>query len=589
MAINTYRKDEDRIYASKKNLLFRMLSYYKKYKGRIFAIILMVLFCSVVLAMLPQFVSYAIDVNVVNRDLSGLCKTMGLSIFLTLFTGFFFILREHMLSKITNEIVYDIRRQAFEHLQTLSLYYFDSRPTGKILSRLVGDISQLKEMLTKLITSFIPNAVLLVGIITFMLISNPLLALAVFTVIPFLVVSIYFVTFKGFKNWEDYRNKNSNLNAYVHESYTGIRVIQAFNAEEEVITENERVVKEVEKAWVKAVRRADLMNIVTSWSQGLGYFVLFLFAVLKLEIGPSSVGELIAFSSYIVLFWQPIRTLASTYNQVVNYLTGAGRVFELLDTKSDLVEAEDATNLKVSEGAVEFKNISFAYPDEKDVEILNNVSFKVKSGETVALVGPTGAGKTTIVNLLVRFYDPTEGSVLIDGQDISKATLLSLRKSIGVMTQDPFLFSGTLRENLIYGKQDATDEDLLSACKKIGLNDFIDQLPAGLDSEISSQTLSQGQKQLIALARTLIADPKIIMLDEATSAVDTRTERLVQAGMSVLMQNRTCFVVAHRLSTIINADRIMVIQNKGIAEQGNHKELLEKGGLYAALYKAQFD
>lgn len=277
------------------------------------------------------------------------------------------------------------------------------------------------------------------------------------------------------------------------------------------------------------------------------------------------------------------------YNQLTNQLTGAGRVFELMDTESILQEAPDAKELTVPEGKVEFKNISFAYPDEPDVEILHKVSFTAEPGQMIALVGPTGAGKTTIVNLLVRFYDPVSGKVLIDGQDISKATLASLRKNIGVMTQDPFLFSGTIRENLLYGKQDATNEELISACHRIGLDDYILSLPKGFDTEVSQETMSQGQKQLIALARTLIADPAIIMLDEATSAIDTRTEQQVQAGMSVLMKGRTSFVVAHRLSTVVKADRIMVIQNKGIAEEGTHRELLEKGGLYANLYKAQFE
>lgn len=589
MAVNTYRKDEELITTSKKSLLLRVLSYYRKYRLKVALVILMVVFCSGVLVILPRFAEHAIDVDIANGDMHGLMVTMGISISLSLLTWLFYVLREHILSRITNEIVYDIRKEAFDHLQTLSLYYFDSRPTGKILSRLISDISSLKDMLTRLISSLIPNVVLLAGIITIMFVANAKLALSVFVVVPFLVLSIYFVTVKGFRNWESYRTKSSNMNAYVHESYSGIKVIQAFNAENEAVEENDRVIGEVQKAWNKAVRRADLLNIVTAWSQGLGYFVLYLFAVKWLKMGESSVGEIVAFASYIVLFWQPIRALAAMYNQLTNQLTGAGRVFDLMDTESILQEAPDATELKVSKGKVDFKNISFAYPDEPDVEILHNVNFTAKPGEMIALVGPTGAGKTTIVNLLVRFYDPVAGKVLIDGQDISKATLSSLRRNIGVMTQDPFLFSGTIRENLLYGKQDATNEELISACQRIGLDEYILSLPKGFDSEVSQETMSQGQKQLIALARTLIADPAIIMLDEATSAIDTRTEQLVQAGMSVLMKGRTSFVVAHRLSTIVKADRIMVIQNKGIAEEGTHKELLEKNGLYAGLYKAQFE
>ena len=589
MEVNTYRKDEEKITEDKKNLLLRVLKYYGRYRGQIVLVILMVVFCSAVIAVIPRLAQHAVDVNVAQHDAGGLVFTMGLSVCLSLLTWLFYVLREHILSSITNEIVYDIRKEVFDHLQSLSLYYFDSRPTGKILSRLVGDVSSLKEMLTKLISTLIPNVILLVGIITVMVVSNVRLALAVFVVVPFLVVSVYFVTVRGFRNWENYRQKTSNMNAYVHESFSGIRVIQAFNAEKESTEENNRVTREVEKAWVKAVGRADLLNIVVSWSQGLGYFVLFLAAVKWLNMGESSVGQLVAFSAYIVLFWQPIRALASMYNQLTNELTGAGRVFELLDTPPTLRQLPGAADLKVERGEVEFRNIGFAYPDEPETEILHNVSFTAKPGEMIALVGPTGAGKTTIVNLLVRFYDPVSGIVLIDGQDIAAVTLESLRKNIGVMTQEPFLFSGTLRENLSYGKPDATDREILNACERTGLSDFIRFLPDGLDSEVSSDMMSQGQKQLIALARTLIADPAIIILDEATSAIDTATERKVQAGMAVLMKGRTSFVVAHRLSTIIMADRIMVIQDKGIAEQGTHAALLERNGLYAALYRAQFD
>ncbi|MBQ9810510.1 MAG: ABC transporter ATP-binding protein, partial [Spirochaetales bacterium] len=330
-------------------------------------------------------------------------------------------------------------------------------------------------------------------------------------------------------------------------------------------------------------------NIVIHWSMGIGYFVLYLFAIKWLKLGESSVGQLIAFATYIALFWQPIRSLAATFNQFTNQVTSAQRVFELLDTESILQEVPDAKTLDVKDGAVEFRNITFAYPDEPDVEVIHDLSLSVKPGEMIALVGPTGAGKTTIVNLISRFYDPLDGQVLIDGQDISKVTLASLRANIGVMTQDSFLFSGTIRENLLYGRPDATEEQMIDACHQLGMDDMIMSQPQGFDSKISQDSLSQGQKQLIALARTLIANPKILLLDEATSAIDTRTEELVQAGMALLMKGRTSFVVAHRLSTIVKADRILVIQNKGIAEEGTHKELMKKKGIYADLYNSQFE
>ncbi len=589
MAVNTYKKDEESFGGSKKNILLRVLSYYAAYKAKIVFVIFLILLSSLIITVIPKLSEYAIDVNVAASDVRGLIITCSVSAGLSLLLWLVMVVRERTLSKITNEIVYNIRKEAFDHLETLSLYYFDSRPTGKILSRLINDVSSLKDMLTRLISAIIPNVAIIVFITIVLFVSNARLALSVLIVIPFLVVFIYFITVKGFVNWENFRKKSSNMNAYTHESYTGIRVIQAFGAEKEATEEADRVMDEVRAGWVKAVRRADLLNIVISWSQGLGYFVLYLFAVRWLKLGASSVGELVAFATYMTLFWQPIRSLAAMYNQLTNQITGAGRVFELLDTESILQEKVGAGELVVKEGRVEFDHINFAYPDEPDVEILSDLSFTAEPGQMIALVGPTGAGKTTIVNLLVRFYDPVKGTVRIDGQDISEVTLASLRRNIGVMTQEPFLFGGTIRENLTYGKRDATDEEIISACRRLGLEDFILMQSGGLDAQVSQDTMSQGQKQLIALARTLIADPKVLLLDEATSAIDTRTEQLVQAGMSILMKGRTSFVVAHRLSTIINADRIMVISHKGIAEEGTHKELLKKNGLYADLYNSQFE
>ena len=589
MAVNTYKEDENVSNISNIKTLLRTVSYLKDYKFQSILAIIMILLETLIVAYLPSLSERAVDVDIANKDVRGLMITMGIATALAISSWLLTLGFKKILANVTNKIVYEIRRDAFDHLQTLSLYYFDSRPTGKILSRLINDVSSLKEMFTRLITSLIPNLALIIAVVIIMLRANAVLSLSAFLVVPLLVVSIYFVMIKNFKNWMDFRQKNSNMNAYTHESYAGIKVIQAFSAEKETIDEGDKIMKDVEKSWVKAVRRADLLNIVIHWSMGIGYFVLYLFAIKWLKIGQSSVGQLIAFATYIALFWQPIRSLAATFNQFTNQVTSAQRVFELLDTESILQEIPDAEELKVSEGKVDFRNITFAYPDEPDTEVLHDMSLSVKSGEMIALVGPTGAGKTTIVNLISRFYDPVSGQVLIDGQDISKVTLASLRSNIGVMTQDSFLFSGTIRENLLYGKPEATEEEMVSACHKLGMDDMIASQPQGYDTTVSLDSLSQGQKQLIALARTLIANPKILLLDEATSAIDTRTEELVQAGMALLMKGRTSFVVAHRLSTITKADRILVIQDKGIAEAGTHRELMQKKGIYADLYNSQFE
>ena len=589
MAVNTYKEDENVSNVSNIKTLLRTVSYLKGYKFQSILAIFMILLETLIVAILPSFSERAVDVNIADGDVRGLMITMGIASALAISSWLLTLGFKKILANVTNKIVYEIRRDAFDHLQTLSLYYFDSRPTGKILSRLINDVSSLKEMFTRLITSLIPNLTLIVAVVIIMLRANAILSLSAFLVVPLLVVSIYFVMIKNFKNWMDFRQKNSNMNAYTHESYAGIKVIQAFSAEKEAIEEGDKILKDVEKSWVKAVRRADLLNIVIHWSMGIGYFVLYLFAVKWLKLGKASVGQLIAFATYIALFWQPIRSLAATFNQFTNQVTSAQRVFELLDTESILQEVPDAEELKVTEGEVDFRNITFAYPDEPEKEVLHDMSLCVKPGEMIALVGPTGAGKTTIVNLIARFYDPVSGQVLIDGQDISKVTLASLRSNIGVMTQDSFLFSGTIRENLLYGKPDATEDEMVSACHQLGMDDMIASQPQGYDTTVSLDSLSQGQKQLIALARTLIADPKILLLDEATSAIDTRTEELVQAGMTLLMKGRTSFVVAHRLSTITKADRILVIQDKGIAEAGTHRELLDKKGIYADLYYSQFE
>lgn len=589
MAVNTYKQDEKVSKTSKRSTMLRTLAYLKDYKLQTAAAIVMIILQTLIVAVLPTLSQRAVDVDIANGDVDGLIRTIVLAAGLGLAIWLLTVGYKKILAVVTNKIVYDIRKEAFDHLQTLSLYYFDSRPTGKILSRLINDVSSLKEMFTRLIATLIPNLALIIAVVVVMLAINPALSLSAFAVLPLLVASLIVIMVKGFKNWMDYRQKNSNMNAYTHESYTGIKVIQAFNAEPETIEEGDRIMQDVNDSWVKAVRRSDLLNIVIAWSQGIGYFILYLFAVKWLKLGATSVGELIAFASYISLFWQPIRALAAAFNQFTNQVTSAERVYELLDTQSILQEIPDARTLTVKDGKVDFEHIDFAYPDEPDVEVLHDLNLHVKPGQMIALVGPTGAGKTTIVNLLSRFYDPTSGTVLIDDQDISQVTLSSLRSNVGVMTQDSFLFSGTIRENLVYGKPDATQAEIENACSQLGLDEFIASQPQGFDSKVSQESLSQGQKQLVALARTLIADPRILLLDEATSAIDTQTEELVQKGMATLMHGRTSFVVAHRLSTIVKADCILVIQDKGIAEQGTHKELLERNGIYAALYKSQFE
>lgn len=584
---DNYKKDEASVQIPNAVILKRLLAYFKDYKARIVIVIVLVSLSTLIVTALPLFTEHAVDVNIAQGDKNGLIKTVMTAVLLIILWWAFVVTKQHLMTKLTNEVVYRIREDVYKNIIKLPLFFFDSRPTGRILARLVGDMNGLKQISTQLVDTLIPNVLMLIVILCIMIVMNPLLSLSALIVLPILVLSTYVIIVRGYKNWENFRKKTSNYKAFIHEDYAGIRAIKSFNAENETEKEAKSLWSQTMRTWIKAVGRGDLSNIVILSSQGLGYFFLFFFAIEKLSMGEESLGEILAYIGYMGLFWQPIRSLASMYNQMTNNFSAAARVFELMDEKSNIEEKPDAVALKADEGRVRFNDVSFAYPDEPDRMIIKNISFDIPGGRRIALVGPTGAGKTTIINLIARFYDTVLGSVEIDGVDVRDVTIESLRKTVTVMPQDSVLFTGTIKDNLKYGK-DVSDEEMFQACRRLGIESLIMSLEKGYDTEIKNTTLSQGQRQLIALARTLIAEPKILILDEATSSVDTRTELLVQEGLKVLMEGRTTFVVAHRLSTIKNSDEIFVINSQSIIERGNHKELMEKGGEYRALYDAQF-
>lgn len=584
---DSYKKDENSSTLTKKETLALIISYFAKYKIRISLIVTLVVIMSLIVALIPLFTKHAVDVDIQSKDAKGLLITISIASFLCFLWWVLSVVKQHLLANITNEIIYKIRKETYYNVLNLSLDYFDSRPSGRTLSRLVGDIESLKTVVTELVNTLIPNLFLLLSIIVIMSFNNMALAIAPIATIPILSFSSYWIIFKGYYNWENYRKKESNHTSFVYEDYSGIKTIQSYKAEEDAQKEEEKLLFDIISAWKKAVRFGDSLNIITLFCQGLGYFILFLIAVKFLKVGPESIGDVLAYISYMGLFWQPIRSLASMYTQLVNNLSSASRVFELMNERPSLNENANSYDIEISEGSVRFDSVSFSYPDEKDKLVLDDVSFFVKGGKHIALVGPTGAGKTTIINLIARFYDPTKGKIFIDDQDISKVTVSSLRRNIALMPQDSMLFSSTVRENLLYSN-DASEEKMYISCKRIGIDSMIENLPNGYDTRIDEISLSQGQKQLLALARTLISSPKILILDEATSNIDTNTEIMVQRGMKILMEGRTVFTIAHRLSTIIDSDCIFVISDKGIKEMGSHSELLKKGGEYKALYDAQF-
>jgi ATP-binding cassette subfamily B protein len=380
------------------------------------------------------------------------------------------------------------------------------------------------------------------------------------------------------------------MTAFIHEGIAGVSVIQSFNAEDEADCEFDGLVDEDIRAFRAAVARADIYSPTIEVANGLGTAVLYYLAVTRLGVGEESIGTLSAFVLYLGMFFSPVRNLANYYNKLITNISSAERVYEIMDIEPLVRDAADADAIPQIRGEVEFSHVKFAYPDEPDVDILSDVSFRVKPGETIALVGPTGAGKTTIVNLIGRFYNTKAGRVLIDGYDTAHVTVRSLRSQLGIMTQDNYLFTGTIRDNIKYGRRDATDEEMIAAARAVHAHDFIMKLEKGYDTELTERGggLSNGQKQLIAFARTLLTDPAILILDEATSSIDTQTEILVQQGIEELLKKRTSFVVAHRLSTIRNADRIFVIDDGGIQEEGKHESLMARRGAYYNLYSAQF-
>lgn len=593
MAVNSYREDEQLMEgADKKKILRRLFSYLLKYQGILLAVLLCMGITVAISLTNPLLIEEAIDHYIADGDLRGL---LGLGVFALALNIIFIItvkIRMYVMSVVSNKILLTIRQELYEHIQTLSFSFFDSRPTGKILARVIGDVNSLKDVLVNAVTTLIPEFVTVVGVVVIMLIKDWRLALAALSTIPFMMAGIWFVQTASHKRWHIFRKKSSNLNAYVHEDIAGMNVVQSFGAEEETREIFGRLTDEHQQSFVAAVRFSDMFGAVIDFCWGIGAMMLYLVGVRFLGVEQVSVGLLVAFGTYINMFWNPIMNLSNFYNSLVTNLTAAERIFDILDTEAEIVDAPDVMELPDIQGKVEFSHVSFTYDKGTAAEtrVLSDVSFTVQPGETIALVGPTGAGKTTIVNLVSRFYDIEEGVISIDGYDLTKVSMHSLRRQMGVMTQDNFIFHGTVRENILYGKLDATEEEVIAAAKAVNAHDFIMKLEKGYDTELREHGagLSIGQRQLIAFARTMVSMPKILILDEATSSIDTHTELLVQKGIEALLAGRTSFVIAHRLSTIQNADRIFVIAEGGILEQGSPAELMEKKGAYYKLYMQQF-
>lgn len=587
MSFNSYKEDEQVSSVSKLATLLRLFSYLLAYKKEIILVLLIMAFCVMVSLINPLLLEEAVDTYIAVGDMAGLIRLILFALVLNVLMVGGIKLRMYIMAKVCNSILVTIRQELYTHIQTLDLQFFDSRPTGKILARIIGDINSLKEVLNNFVTTLIPDFTTVVAVAVIMFVKNPGLAAASLCSLPLMIACIWLIQVYSHKKWQDFRRKSSNLNAFIHEDMSGMRIIQSFGAQEETISTFDELLTKHRGSFVRAVRLNDAMGSAIDFSWGIGIAALYFVGIRILGVGTVSIGTFIAFGSYIGMFWNPILNLSNFYNQIITNIAAAERIFEIMDTEPAITDDAKVMKIPPIKGAVSFEHVSFSY--DGIARVLNDVSFSIKPGETIALVGPTGAGKTTIVNLISRFYDIQEGIIRIDGYDVKTVTIESLRSQMGIMTQDNFLFTGTIRDNIRYGKLDATEEEIIEAAKAVHAHDFICQLEKGYDTVLTERGggLSVGQKQLLAFARTMVSKPNILILDEATSSIDTHTELLVQEGIDALLKGRTSFVIAHRLSTIQKADRIFVIDHGGIAEQGTVTELLERKGAYYRLHTAQ--
>lgn len=567
--------------------LKRSFVYIKKYKGKMITALVLSVFAAISGLLGPLITQYALD-NTIPQ------KNMGQLVLLTLaFVGTiavsitFSTIRSRIMTVVGQDIIFDIRTDLFKHLQELPFEYYDNRPHGKILIRVVNYVNSVSDMLSNGIINVILECLNMLFIMIFMFFVNVKLSLVVLSGLPIFAVIMMMIKKRQRKAWQDVSNKSSNLNAYLQENITGARVTQIFTREEENAQIFDRLSEKYRKSWINAVKYSNLVWPATDNVSTLVRAAIFVVGLLVLTPAAVSLGTIVAMTSYASSFWQPIMNLSNIFNNFINNIAYLERIFETLDEPATIADKPNAQDIGDITGEVKFDDVTFSYEQGKTV--LEHISFDVKPGESVALVGPTGAGKSTVVSLLSRFYDLDSGKITIDGKDISQATLHSLRSQMGIMLQDSFIFSGTIYDNIRYGRLDATEEEIREAAKIVCADEFINEMKDGYMTEVNERgsKLSGGQKQLISFARTLLSDPKILVLDEATSSIDARTEKLLQQGLQRLLVGRTSFIIAHRLSTIKNCDKIMYIDNKGIAECGTHDELIAKKGEYYKLYTAQ--
>ncbi|EAD0924112.1 ABC transporter ATP-binding protein [Listeria monocytogenes] len=588
MARNKFDIDEELETAFSAAHLKRILVYVKPYQKSIYITLFVILLANVATMIGPYLTKIVIDDTIPNKNMTQLFWIAVIFIVSVIVTGLCMRYRIRSITLIGQDILKDMRTAIFGHLQKLPFSYFDSRPHGKILIRVVNYINMLSDLLSNGLINLISDILSVIVTLGFMLMIDPVLTLYSLALIPVLFVIVMVIKTAQRKAYQVLSNKQSNMNAYIHESIAGIKVTQSFSREEENFEIFTEVSNEYRRSWMKAVK---IQFLLWPGVQNIAVMTtcLIYFVGIKGYGVDVSTGTLIAFIGYVGNFWNPVINIGNFYNSLITATTYLERIFETMDVEPDIKDIPNAKKMPPIVGNVDFKDVYFRY--EEGVDILKGINFHVDAGESIALVGPTGAGKTTIINLLSRFYNINSGEILVDGENVEEVTLRSLRSQMGVMLQDTFIFSGTIIENIRYGKLDATEEEIIAAAKVVRAHDFISGLKDGYYTEVKERgsTLSAGQRQLISFARALLADPKILILDEATSSIDTQTEIILQEGLERLLEGRTSFIIAHRLSTIKNSSRIFYIDNGRIQEAGSHEELMAQHGYYYNLYQSQFD
>lgn len=593
MARNKFDVDETLESPFQWKHLKRAFRYISRHRFQMLGALGLSVLASICTLYTPKIMSKVLDEVVPAGDVQTLVRWALIYCGLIVISIVFTVIRARVMAYVSQEIIFDIRRDLFHHLQELPFSYYDSRPAGKILVRVINYVNSVSDILSNGIINSILEIINVAVIIVFMYSVDATLATVVVSGLPVFIAIVCILKPRQRKAWQQQSNKNSNYNAYLAESIDGVKVSQLFARQEVNCSIMKRLALACRDAWMKAMYVSNAVWLSSECLTQIVFSLLYIAGVYWLGGGKMvSFGVILAMASYVSRFWQPITNLANIYNSFVNNIAYLERIFETMDEPVEVKDVPGAEPLKALDGEVTFENVEFGY--EEGQTVLENLNLHVRAGERIALVGPTGAGKSTVINLLCRFYNLRGGRILLhcaDGttQDIAGATLHSLRSQLGIMLQDSFLFAGTIMDNIRYGRLDATDEEVMAAAKAVRAHEFISQMPQQYATPVNERGggLSQGQRQLIAFARTLLSDPRILILDEATSSIDTQTERLLQQGIETLLQGRTSFIVAHRLSTIKSCDRILYIGNKGILEAGSHDELMAKKGYYYELYTAQ--